>query len=717
MINWFNHLYPYSNLHELNLDWVIATVKNGEKEIADFIGVNTIKYANPILWNIESQYEANTVVVDGQTGNAYISIKAVPSGVHLNRIEYWTQIYNYANVVDTLREQIAHNEGDTTTATQQFAVGDLVFVKTLLYRVIAPMIAGDSFVENSNIVKTTIEAELKANIQAIQSEASARQSADTQLQNNIDSEASARESADTQLQNNIDAEASARQSADTTLQNNIDAEASARVSADTQLKNEIMAKLNDVMIDVRELGVVMNSPSDADSNVTIINNALSQHKYLFIPKGICYIGDTIVVPNKSGLIGVSPYDTTIQTTGDFNGVEVPVSVNDNDNVSTFVIITKLLISGTFNATTSNTSKGLYFYNYTFNVTCNRDVQHYQQYNSGYGLEFRDCIIDDIRVGAFSVGVYTDNYTAVLTIRNIMITTCQYCGFIHLCSDSIVENLFITFCYHGMFLRTENSKLTNAKIYMNGIKLNPNQVVSETSTGLNLNSTYCRYNVLTSVDVQENYENGVVISDGAHDIILNGVVVDGNNFQSGGVERAGVTFYNCYNISGDLHCTDRSATPTQSYGCAVSGTCYNFNILYTEYGNVKTINQAGWDTYNLLIHSQNKKFISPTLPSKLTANTLTTQLACCDGECINVHIRANANDSIVNGDTLVDLTSLISILPNYGVTPSHISIIAINGTTGTDILCDYDNGVITFIQGANSGDLILLDVSFRIKYWI
>ena len=37
MINWFNHLYPYSNLHELNLDWVIATVKNGEKEIADFI--------------------------------------------------------------------------------------------------------------------------------------------------------------------------------------------------------------------------------------------------------------------------------------------------------------------------------------------------------------------------------------------------------------------------------------------------------------------------------------------------------------------------------------------------------------------------------------------------------------------------------------------------------------------------------------------------------
>lgn len=161
MINWFCHMYPYGNLHELNLDWVIDTVKRGEQDIANFIGVNTIKYANPILWNIESQYEANTVVVDGQTGNAYISVKPVPSGVHLSRTEYWTQIYNYANVVDTLREQIAHNEGESTTATIPYSVGDLVFIDGELYRVIAPMIAGDSFVVDSNVVKTTIENEIR----------------------------------------------------------------------------------------------------------------------------------------------------------------------------------------------------------------------------------------------------------------------------------------------------------------------------------------------------------------------------------------------------------------------------------------------------------------------------------------------------------------------------------------------------------------------------
>ena len=229
MINWFQHHYPYTNFHELNLDWIIMTVKKGEKDIADFIGVNTIKYANPILWDITSQYEANTVVVDGQSGNAYISVKPVPAGVHLNNSDYWTQIYNYADVVDDLREQIAFNEGETTTASRAYDIDDLVFVNTLLYRVISSMIAGDSFVPDSNVVKTTIADEilrvhgLVINIaDDLDAEVTARETADDTLQDNIDAEAQAREDADAALQDNIDAEAQAREDADDALQDEID---------------------------------------------------------------------------------------------------------------------------------------------------------------------------------------------------------------------------------------------------------------------------------------------------------------------------------------------------------------------------------------------------------------------------------------------------------------------------------------------------------------
>ena len=152
--------YPNVNNEIQNLDWLMYTVKHLSKEVKEFINLNTIKYADPILWDITRQYEANTVVVDGQTGNAYISTQAVPSGVHLNRTDYWTQIYNYADALEDLRNQIATDEGNTSTASKSYAVGELVFVNELLYRVIAPMIAGDSFVVDSNIEKTTIEIEM-----------------------------------------------------------------------------------------------------------------------------------------------------------------------------------------------------------------------------------------------------------------------------------------------------------------------------------------------------------------------------------------------------------------------------------------------------------------------------------------------------------------------------------------------------------------------------
>ena len=69
----------------------------------------------------------------------------------------------------------------------------------------------------------------------IDKEAQAREAADVILQENIDNEAKTREDADNTLQENINLEAQTRESADITLQENIDAEAQARKSADDAL--------------------------------------------------------------------------------------------------------------------------------------------------------------------------------------------------------------------------------------------------------------------------------------------------------------------------------------------------------------------------------------------------------------------------------------------------------------------------------------------------
>ena len=113
--------------------------------------------------------------------------------------------------------------------------------------------AGGSYTANSSTNYITaasslvgadeaLDAQIKTNADAISTESSARASADTTLQSNIDSEASSRASADTTLQSNIDAEETARQSADSTLQTNINDEATARASADTTLQGNIDAE-------------------------------------------------------------------------------------------------------------------------------------------------------------------------------------------------------------------------------------------------------------------------------------------------------------------------------------------------------------------------------------------------------------------------------------------------------------------------------------------
>lgn len=88
------HKAPYTNFHDLNLDWIMEVLNEFNTKLTDFVSLATIKYADPIQWNITSQYESNTVVVDSN-GNAYLSVRPVPSGVSLDRPEFWTKIGNF----------------------------------------------------------------------------------------------------------------------------------------------------------------------------------------------------------------------------------------------------------------------------------------------------------------------------------------------------------------------------------------------------------------------------------------------------------------------------------------------------------------------------------------------------------------------------------------------------------------------------------------------
>ena len=84
--------YPYINVNDLNLDYILSQIKVMMNEVTNFVSINAIKYADPIQWDITRQYEKNTIVIDPVTGTAYISVAPVPAGVALTRPEYWTVV-------------------------------------------------------------------------------------------------------------------------------------------------------------------------------------------------------------------------------------------------------------------------------------------------------------------------------------------------------------------------------------------------------------------------------------------------------------------------------------------------------------------------------------------------------------------------------------------------------------------------------------------------
>lgn len=98
----FYDKFPYTNFQELNLDWILQYLKAQEEQIKNFIAVSSIKYADPIQWNITTQYEANTIVIDPQTGTAYISTQPVPSGVALSNADYWTVVFDLQTIIDMI---------------------------------------------------------------------------------------------------------------------------------------------------------------------------------------------------------------------------------------------------------------------------------------------------------------------------------------------------------------------------------------------------------------------------------------------------------------------------------------------------------------------------------------------------------------------------------------------------------------------------------------
>lgn len=88
----FDHKYPGTDLHEIDLAYMLAQVQQIKEQIDTLYSNGVVKFADPVEWAINRNYTAGIIVKDAGTSNYYIAKQLVPSGIQLYNTEYWQSL-------------------------------------------------------------------------------------------------------------------------------------------------------------------------------------------------------------------------------------------------------------------------------------------------------------------------------------------------------------------------------------------------------------------------------------------------------------------------------------------------------------------------------------------------------------------------------------------------------------------------------------------------
>lgn len=100
--------YPYTDFHELNLDWLLQRIKELAKEMQDFEAANKLNYAG--VWDITKDY-TRWSIVSTDDGNGYLSITPVPAGIQISNTDYWIKLYDFVTALGALEGRVSTLEG------------------------------------------------------------------------------------------------------------------------------------------------------------------------------------------------------------------------------------------------------------------------------------------------------------------------------------------------------------------------------------------------------------------------------------------------------------------------------------------------------------------------------------------------------------------------------------------------------------------------------
>lgn len=120
--------WPYTNLHNINLDWVIDEVKKLGYKVDNLEGFfPKISDWNNGEWDIDHAYNPNEIVTNGN--DIYMAKTNVPTGTNINDTDYWLLVGTDSYITDKVDKS-----GDTMT-------GALTTPQVRIYNGSYPMLA------------------------------------------------------------------------------------------------------------------------------------------------------------------------------------------------------------------------------------------------------------------------------------------------------------------------------------------------------------------------------------------------------------------------------------------------------------------------------------------------------------------------------------------------------------------------------------------------
>ena len=146
MLNDFINQFPYSDFHEINLDWILKRMEELALEMQAYEAAHQISYED--IWDITKQYTAWSIVY--ADGHLYMSVKPVPAGIDISNTDYWMNVLPFSidtdlslnsynaianrtvtNMRDDLRFKIDKEESERIEADSNLSASDVA----LSYRI------------------------------------------------------------------------------------------------------------------------------------------------------------------------------------------------------------------------------------------------------------------------------------------------------------------------------------------------------------------------------------------------------------------------------------------------------------------------------------------------------------------------------------------------------------------------------------------------------